>query len=200
MNKQCELIFVFDVESMGLYGEAFAVGWVVDDYFEGEIDSGYISMPTDGLIAAYGERKWLEENIFPNLPAPTITEADIAEFKEANPKLKFQELSDYYSYVLRSQFWKILQKWLDKGALIWVDCGFPIETNFLNLCIADNIIRSDFTYIFYFINDLVTLMFLTGKNPNLSYERLESEKPVYHPTKDARQSARLIRQCLEELL
>ena len=200
MNRKCELIFVFRVKSMGLFAEEFAVGWVVDHYSEGEIDSGYISIPTDNLMAGDGTKEWLGENVFPQLPAPTISEADILEFKP-NCIFDFSTLNEYYPYALRSQFWEVWLKWLDEGASAWVDRGLPVEINFLNLCIRDNVVRPNFTDTPHYVSDLITLLFLTGKEPGLVYERLkENETPVHHPTKEARMIARLIRQCFEELL
>jgi hypothetical protein len=101
--------FIFDVESNGLHGEGFAVGWVLVQ--DGEILSeGFASCAVENVDP------WVKENVLPHLPAPT----------QPNNKS------------VRSIFWEQWLKAKDQGAIAWADCGFPVETNFLTDCVKDD--------------------------------------------------------------
>lgn len=57
---------VFDVESNGLHGEGFAVGWVIVDDEGQVIKSGYEACEPRGPIDP-----WVKENVLPSLPIAT---------------------------------------------------------------------------------------------------------------------------------
>jgi hypothetical protein len=160
---------IFDVESNGLHGEGFAVGWVVVNE-EGEVISqGYESCEVTN------PDPWVAENVLPKLPSVT-TKAD--------------------NVSVRSAFWTA---WLDaksKGATLWADCAFPVETNFLSKCVADNPQERQWQAP-YPLHEIATVFESVGWDSTAKFDRLEDEHE-HHPTGDAKQSARLLMKALQE--
>jgi hypothetical protein len=174
-----KLILVFDCESIGLYGETFAVGAVVLNNTEGSdlegkvIDSIYFACPQNAATGGDDDRQWISKNIIPHLPAPNCS----------NPA------------EIRDKFWLFLRWWQELGADIWVDCGAPVETNFLRSCVADNPIDRTWKAP-YPLHEIATALLLAGENPICTFDRLPEELPAHHPTNDARQSARILQEIL----
>lgn len=178
--------FVFDCEANGLYGESFAVVYVLVNregrrLQEGIIatDSGYAS----GLPSNY---TWARENVkinWSNLPSSGI-------YAQRTPSLT----------ELRNCFWYI---WIDlkRRDLIdyaAADCLFPVEANFLADCVKQSEYERQWQAPYPFI-DISTLLLACGKNPKAEYERLEDELPKHDPLTDARQSARIMIECFNQL-
>lgn len=104
-------ILVFDVKSTGLFGTGFAVGAVVMDQSGKEIDR-FELVSLEELAKA---DEWLQQHVIPHLKKmPTCG----------------------YAWTLRERFYEFYLKHKDT-AEIWVDCGFPRETNFLNEIFKD---------------------------------------------------------------
>lgn len=104
--------FVFDVESAGLYGEGFAVGYVVfDDYSFLEVASGWKSSGLYSVGCKAEDSKWLHENL---------------PYEVLNPdyKMSVKELHEWFEFELK--------KFPD--ACLVSDCAFPVEMNFLKAC------------------------------------------------------------------
>ena len=165
----------FDVESVGLHGEGFAVGWVVRDEQGQEIDSGYLACP---IVVARGEsvedRQWVTENICPHLP----------ESNCANPR------------EVRSRFWKQWLQWKEQGYTLWADCGWPVEANFLSACVQDD--WGDRCWAGpYPLMEIATVLQMAGMDPLGKYERYPDECPIHHPTCDARQSGRILFEAMQ---
>ena len=164
------IVFSFDVESLGLYGEGFAVGAVVFDDGK-EVDSFFASCPVDRLDS-YKDCpeetiKWLQANVFPTLSEP-----------------KYQTARE-----VREAFWGFYQTW--KHANVFVaDCGAPVEAYFLRQCILDKH-QERIWKAPYPLHELGTLLFMRGKDPTAYYERTKEELPAHNPVCDARQSGRL---------
>lgn len=155
--------FVFDVESVGLHGEGFAVGWVhVTDEGE-ELRCGYAACDSALCRAgAHGDREWIAENL---------------------PMMRTTAPSAYY---VRAAFWEAWQVARAKGARMAADVPWPVEARFLLDCIADQPSRAqDAPYPLYDV-----AMFLP--DPLATHERTPNELPAHHPLKDARQSARIL--------
>lgn len=173
--KMYPYAMVFDVESVGLHGEGFAVGYVVVDLatFSTEDENLFACSP----IFASGTSEdfvWVQKNV-PALGASC-----------SNP------------IVVRYEFWNSWIEWSRRGAMLVADCGWPVEARFLRDCIADNPgERSEFGP--YPLHDLASMMLMAGMYPLDNYPRLESELPVHNPLMDARQSARLMLECLAEI-
>jgi len=170
-------VFSFDVESMGLHGIGFAVGWAVFEVTHSavgehnvkEVDSGYLGFDHKLLEYRTNEEtlKWLNEHVFPVLPEPNcLTLTDV-----------------------RRKFWDELQKWEAEGAIIIADCGWPVETNFMSQCMTlSGVPPFDGPYP---LHDVATMLLAAGMDPLGEYGRLENELPKHNPTADARQSARM---------
>jgi hypothetical protein len=177
--------FVFDVESIGLHGEGFAVGWVVVDRNGSEVDSGYVCiLPDICAEGAEGDRSWVSENVLPHLPEPTVKHEGVSEEAMKN--------------ALRTIFWAHAQYWTNQGASFWAECGCPVETNFLEACVQADIETRNWQSP-YPLHEIASVMTAAGINPIEPQPRLESEEPKHHPTADARQSARLLIEALDKL-
>ena len=160
-------LFVFDVESVGLHGEGFAVGWVV--MVDGvEVESGYAACPMTAAAGTASDRKWVEENVGVYLPPPEYpTPGNVREV-----------------------FWGAWMSWKEEGAIMVADCAWPVEARFLAACVdhepEDR--RWDGPYP---LHDVATARLVSGLDPLATVDRLPTEEPKHHPTADARQSARL---------
>ena len=126
-----ENIFIFDVESTSLYGEAFAFSAVVADGTGKEI-AKY------NLKSIEGEHKasdWVKENV-----CPQLTDFPTCETQKE----------------LRDSFFAFYKKWVT-FCDIWCDCGFPVETSFLTAIANDDIANREFEMP-YPLHDLGTIM------------------------------------------
>lgn len=166
------MFFVLDVESVGLHGEGFAVGYVVVD------EKGTVHEQGLGWcdpIQAWGldpGREWVKEHV--NLEgAPT----------HRGP------------FEVREWFWNQFQAWRDKGAHIFADCGYPVEAGFFRACQQDRLNR-DFAGPFplHEVQTILLATFVPGEELELAelVKRRESELPEHNPLKDARHSARIL--------
>lgn len=177
---------VFDVESIGLHGEGYAVGWVVLDPAGKEIEARREVCPTVTAVGYESGRTWVAENSHP-LAATRSRPADI-----------------------RHEFWQAWTRWKAKGAVLVADCGWPVEARFLAACVDDvrPAVRGgrgmaesprDFAGPYPY-HELATLMLVAGMTGlTAKRERLPDELPEHDPLADARQSARLLREALGRL-
>lgn len=156
------------MESAGLYGEGFAVGWVVVDQQGNELERNYLGAPFESVTCDEASEKWVAEHVLPNLPEPNCD--DPSE--------------------MRRKFWEAWLRWESQGATAVADVPFPVETSFLIRCvldIGDHVARQ----APYPLLDVATALVAAGHDPVRNYDRLPSEMPVHHPTADSAQSARL---------
>lgn len=166
--------FVFDVESIGLYGEGFAVAGGV--YLENGAAQWEFSCacPQEAAQGCGKDREWIQDNV------------PVLQIIHRNPKQ------------LRSYFWA---QWLGakrrNNAQMAAECLFPVESGFVKTCISDDAERlSDAPYPFH---EISSIMLAAGMDPMISYDRSESELPAHNPLADARQSARLLARALEAI-
>jgi hypothetical protein len=168
-----ERFLVFDVESVGLHGEGFAVGYVI--LLNGqEMDSGCWSCPR---VTAHGDMegwKWVEAHV----PDLLVTHPN--------------------THALRSSFWHLWQEWQKTGALLVADCAWPVEARFLLACVDDDPETRTWQGP-YPLHDLASIRLAAGLDPLASELRREDELPLHNPLADARQSARLLVEALEGL-
>lgn len=158
--------FVFDVESVGLHGEGFAVGFVVVDR-EGNLhEQGAFSCPLNATRGSSKGFEWCRENI------PDQCETHSAP------------------WLVRAAFWRRWLEWKAKGAVLVADCCWPVEARFLAACVDDNPIQREWEGP-YPLHDLATLILATGGDPTATRDRLPEETPQHDPLCDAKQSARL---------
>lgn len=168
---------VFDVESIGLHGEGFSVGYVVIQSNGETLQEGYFSCPRSEAFGDLDDREWVRKNI------PRIASAD---FASENPK------------VMRSEFWKIWIEWKQKGALLAADCNWPVEARFLSQCVDDSKEERKWNGPYPFI-DIGSVILGAGGDPLETFERLPREIPAHDPLNDARQSARILVNVLNKL-
>jgi hypothetical protein len=187
----------FDVEALGLYGDAFAVGWVVVDASGKEKENGYLISSVSNALGSADDRLWIEANVLPHLPAPNCRSVD----------------------EVQSEFWKqwIRIKATYSNIAAIVDCGYPVESNFLAECtrkaetmyLADRIQATKAGRTLpqsepkwsapYPLLDVAPLLLALGKNPIGDYDRLPTELPKHNPVCDARQSVRVFLECMNLL-
>jgi hypothetical protein len=165
--------FVLDVESVGLYGDGFAVGWVVVDDRTGKtLDSGLLATSSWQAHAHHeDDRRWTVRNV-PPLAQNCDTLVDV-----------------------RTKFWAAWERWRADGALLWADCAYPVEAVFLAMCV-ENFLSRQRTAPFP-LHEIATLRLAVGLDPTGTEERLEGETPIHDPLADARQSARLLLEALK---
>lgn len=168
-----DLFMVFDVESIGLHGEGFAVGWVVVDKTGLEYDRGLLCSPIAEASGSDHNRKWVNENVPELMP------------------------THWTAQEIREVFWKEWIEWRELGANLVADCPWPVEARFLARCVDDGTPDREWKgpYPFY---DVASVLMALGKPPLLPYERLETESPVHNPLCDALQSARIFLSALAD--
>jgi hypothetical protein len=165
--------FVFDVESVGLHGEGFAVGYVVydaDRNEEAESGSCYCDP-----IKAHGSdegRAWIKENV----------RIDLSSTFKSTP------------YEVRQWFWDQWKRWKTWGAIMAADVAWPVEARFLSACI-DDVNGRDWEGPYPLI-DIASIRLAAGLDPLETCPRLDEELPAHNARSDARQSARLLMEAL----
>jgi hypothetical protein len=199
--------FSIDVESIGLYGEAFAVGWVVVDAAGTEKENGYWICSANNASGTMSDRQWIEANVLPHLPAPNCSSID----------------------ELEEQFWQTWQRVKQDyvGIVAIADCPYPVETSFLADCVSwqqtcygratvsvtldQSSLKLEPTWSTpssaaepkwsapYPLLDVATMLLAVGKDPLENYDRLPTELPKHNPVCDARQSARIFIDCLHTI-
>ena len=167
-----QLWMVFDCESVGLYGETFAVGWVVVDRDGNERDWGRLACDPNNAAGDHDGRAWVAENC-----PPIVATHD-------------------FPRQIRAAFWN---QWLahkERGAVLMADCAWPVEARFLASCVDDDAQRTWEGP--YPLHELASFMVAAGMDPMATYDR-RSDEPQHDPLGDARQSARLLVSALKKL-
>lgn len=166
--------FVFDVESIGLHGEAFAVGGGV--YLENGAGQWEFRLAVDprDCNGSDEDRKWVNENI------PAI------ENTHRSPKQ------------MRDAFWELWLKAKKDGCTMAVECGWPVEARFLAQCIDDDW-ESRRWQGPYPLQEIASFISAAGDDPMETKDRYPSEMPKHDPLADARQSARLLAESIAKL-
>jgi hypothetical protein len=164
---------VFDVESIGLHGEGFAVGYVVVNRYGETEREGCIAIDPEQCAGTEESRAWIAENV-PPLEATSPTKQH-----------------------LRNAFWHEWRHWADRGAVLAADCAWPVEANFLSACVKLNRAEREWQGPYPLV-DVASIRLAAGFDPLGNYPRLPDETP-HHPLGDARQSARLLIEALQVL-
>lgn len=176
LNKLGEAtpLMSFDVESCGLHGEGFAVGYVVIWRGE-EVENGRFASSLSMASGDPSDRDWVKENV-PEIPS---------------------ESPD--TFTVREKFWKKWLLWKNRGAVLAADCGWPVESRFLCECIDQ--LREDRKWDgpYPFI-EISSILLAAGIDPLGKFERLHTEMPTHDPVCDARQSARLMLEAAKKLV
>lgn len=178
------LFFVFDVESVGLHGQAFAVAGGIYDT-RGDAIEGSEFVLTCGAEHAKGvegreaeDREWVDANV-------TIRDGAILCASPSEVRRKFWEL------------WGMAKRGFP-GIQMFVECGWPVEAKFLQECIWDAPLGRVWEGP-YPMHEIASIMLAAGMDPMATYERLPHEMPAHEPLADVRQSARLLATALRTL-
>lgn len=167
-----ELFMVFDVESVGLHGEGFAVGFTVVNRNGDEVQFGIIACPPESAIGNSNNLEWVKNNVPPLLKTHAFPAG------------------------VRESFWHQWIGWKERGAILVADCAWPVEARFLHDCINDNFIEREWQGP-YPLHDLASVILANDGDPTGKFDRLTSELPEHNPLNDARQSARILTRFLK---
>src|SRR5689334_16849565 len=73
-----KVIFSIDAETIGLYGEPFAIGYTVTNFEGKELEHGYLSCPQEAAKGNHLNREWVQINVIPHLPSETTYDSPAA--------------------------------------------------------------------------------------------------------------------------
>ena len=166
---------VIDVESVGLHGEGFAVGWVVVGYDGVVVEECRLCVSPDDARGTASGREWVEANCPVSAQSLCRSVAD-----------------------LRRTFWSRWREWKGRGAALVADCGWPVEARFLAACVDDRPEVREWEGP-YPLHELASILLASGADPLKERDRLPNELPVHDPLADARQSARLLCEAVKRL-
>lgn len=164
-----KLYMVFDVESVGLHGEGYAVGIVVVNDLGALVEERcYACDPRAVRAGTDKDIQWVMDNAFDDLAITHTTATGV-----------------------RNAFWKYWMGWKDEGVLLFADCQWPVEARFLHACVEGNLEERNWNGP-YPLHDIATVLLCKGKDPTGTFPRFKDELPVHNPLCDARQSARIL--------
>lgn len=179
------MILTFDVETRGLYGQAFAVGFVLTTDNGRQLTTGLYSCPYEDVeVAAQIDKveendDWLEKNVLPHLPPPNCFTA-------------FGMRSNFMAEIMSMR--RMAEKQAEQ-LLFVADVAYPCETRFLAECWRDNPVKFG-PYMPYPLIDLSAMLLAKGYDPVGTYSRRDNEKPPHNPLNDALQSSRIYHQLM----
>jgi hypothetical protein len=171
-----ELFMVFDVESVGLHGQGYAVAYVLVDRAGVERDSACYACHPDRAEGSEDGRAWIAANV----PEPQ------SGYNVKSPR------------GVRENFWRDWQSARERGAVLAADCCWPVEARFLAACVDDDPEARRWEGP-YPLHDVASVRLAAGLDPLGTVERLPGELPIHDPLADARQSARLLIEALTSL-
>ena len=168
--------FVFDVESIGLHGEAFAVAFMAfEDTGLGSytiLEEKCYACSSTTARGDYDDHIWVQKHV-PTLP-----------INAGDPRQ------------VRALFWAKLCKWgKDEGAAIWADHSWPVDVGIIHACIQDNPVERKFIGPNP-VHDICTLSKYVLET-RLSVRA--DETPQHDPRNDVKYSARVLQACLNKL-
>ena len=141
-------LMIFDVESIGLWGEGFCVGWIIYDSETNDVfKDGFpkcLGLAVCSPKSAKGttrDRQWVGQNV-----------------------RNMSELNCDSPLEVRSHFWNSYEAW-GKPPLM-ADVGFPVEYNFLREVYRDDKRRQ----MPYPLLDASSVRLAMGRNPLGDYE------------------------------
>lgn len=166
-------LFIFDVESVGLHGEAFAVAGGIYDMDSMESPQSFLEFchacPPENAKGTDSDREWINANI-PSIPTNHLTPKGI-----------------------RDTFWIMwtLAKRKYPNIIMAAECGWPVEARFLAACIDDEPEERRWKGP-YPLHEIASFMVAAGMDPMAKWERIDGELPAHHPLSDVRLSARIL--------
>ncbi|HMP75077.1 MAG TPA: hypothetical protein PKE12_02160 [Kiritimatiellia bacterium] len=158
--------FVFDVESIGLHGEAFGVAGAVSGADGVTREPFMFGIPRAAACGSETDRAWVDQHV-PPIPVTHTS-----------------------GRAMRDAFWA---RWLAakaQGAIMVAWCAWPVEARFLAACVDDDPAGRAWDGPFP-LHDLATLFLARNIHPTEpSYERGPNER-IHDPMGDVRYTARL---------
>jgi hypothetical protein len=177
---------VFDVESIGLHGEGFAVAAVLVNLVPGKLEwlgEFYAATAPSKAAGDDSDRRWVAENV--KLPqadggVPLLTHFTLEGMREA--------------------FWSQWLAWRrEYNALLAADCTWPVESNFLSACVRDAPADRGWDGPYPLV-DIAMIRYAAGYDPTGTYPRdLPGAQEIHNPLHDARHSARQLYEAVERL-
>jgi len=164
---------VFDVESIGLHGEGFAVAFVVVNRAGERLEEAVLACLPEKARGADKNRAWVAQNIHA-IPAQFETPRE-----------------------LRDAFWAKWLEWKAKGAELAGECCWPVEARFLCACVDDSPEEREWPGP-HPLWDIANIIGTVGEDSLAPRKRLPDELPVHDPLADSRQSARLLVEALAQ--
>jgi hypothetical protein len=156
---------VIDVESMGLYGEGFAVATVIYDRLNKEfLEKRLIVCPHDTATNGHytkSDYEWIEANVIPYL----VEDDDRIDLDSP------REVRDtwYHHYQMDKLYCGPENISITDNLSVWADCGYPVESNFLRQVAIENL-RDRSWLMPYPLNEIATVRALVGLHPTASYD------------------------------
>lgn len=197
---------VFDCESIGIHGEAFAVAYTLIKRADADKHAGRM----------VEERGWwcerrLAEGVYdPHVEVKRALDSDVRWLEEHRVEEQLREwdggghMEQVDSpYTVRQAFWEAWCSVQERypQTLLAAECPWPVEANFLTACVRNRYPERQWTGPHPLI-DIDSVLLAAGWNPRGVYRRLEGEfpeVPAHHPLADARQSARLLLWALRDI-
>lgn len=172
------LYFVFDAESVGLHGEAFAVGGGLYTAAGAPLWEFIHACYLEGASGEDDDRKWVSENV-PPLPADCREPGEVRERFWAH--------------------WEAAKTYAEKeGAKLYAaaDCAWPVEGKLFSRCVRDDMSKRKWSGPYPLI-DIASVLFACGFDPVGTLPRIDNELPAHNPLNDARQSARVLCEAIQ---
>jgi hypothetical protein len=182
----------FDVESVGLFGPSFAVGFCVVDSTGRELESGLHGWDyrIENIADTFrddprwtftdDDREWVATNVIEALP-------------EGWANCSTQEAM-YEAFFIAWRGYKALYP----GLILVTDCPFPVEANFMQAVLTQMGCR-DMEHSPYPLIDIASVLLAAGQDPLHVFPRLDNEIPAHNPLNDARQSVRQMLEAMKEM-
>lgn len=173
-----QTLFIFDVESVGLYGTGFAVAVVVYDRgTKTVLEQHYFACSPESVAGLFEDHAWIKEHVIPFLP---------------HPKLDLPE-------EVRQVFWElyIKTKTTYPNVSIWADCGYPVEAKFLQACVCDRANNERTWQAPYPLQEIATVRTVLGLDPTLAYDLSEDKR--HNPLEECLHIAPKLANWLDDL-
>lgn len=174
-----QTFFIFDIESLGLYGPGFAFAAGIFDTAGNEAQAAIAHV-----------------SITPKM-AQGVSKEDL-DWVKRNVKLSPQSRKCPTLRELRSYLWACWEDAKREHPGLMMAMAFEAHGqcgNFLRLCAknAPSKRKHDEPLT------IASIMFAAGMDPMAEYGRLDNEKPAHNPLADIRQSARLLAEAIRKL-
>jgi hypothetical protein len=164
------VIFSIDAETIGLYGQHFAIGYTIKNFEGKELENGYLACPAENVTGTGLSREWVQKNVIPSLKDQPITHNNSRELYEEVYKV----------------WMKVKKQYTDVIAI--AHCGYPVESNlFFKAFKIDPDRRYEGPYP---LHEVATALLVVGINKK-EHPRLPDELPEHNPVHDARYASRL---------